>query len=86
MEINQQIGFKIRGFRKKLGLQAKKLAEQLSISASYLNLIDLLFYSCILLQFIGNTILSGIICVTQNKILFKPKIENLRYLSKVFTN
>tara|TARA_B100001121_G_scaffold306956_1_gene327476 strand:+ start:43 stop:1737 length:1695 start_codon:yes stop_codon:yes gene_type:complete len=40
MEINQQIGFKIRGFRKKLGLQAKKLAEQLSISPSYLNLIE----------------------------------------------
>jgi len=40
MEINKEIGFKIRGFRKKLGLQAKKLAEQLSISPSYLNLIE----------------------------------------------
>ena len=40
MEINKQIGSKIKGFRKKLGLQAKKLAEQLSISPSYLNLIE----------------------------------------------
>jgi len=40
MEINKKIGENIRVFRKKLGLQAKKLAEQLSISASYLNLIE----------------------------------------------
>ena len=40
MEINQTIGHKIKSFRKKLGLQAKKLAEQLSISPSYLNLIE----------------------------------------------
>ena len=40
MEINSKIGDKIRIFRKKLGLQAKKLAEQLSISPSYLNLIE----------------------------------------------
>ena len=40
MEINSKIGDKIRSFRKKLGLQAKKLAEQLSISPSYLNLIE----------------------------------------------
>jgi len=40
MEINTDIGLKIRSFRKKLGLQAKKLAEQLSISPSYLNLIE----------------------------------------------
>ena len=40
MKINQNIGLKIKGFRKKLGLQAKKLAEQLSISSSYLNLIE----------------------------------------------
>ncbi len=40
MEINNEIGNKIRSFRKKLGLQAKKLAEQLSISPSYLNLIE----------------------------------------------
>ncbi len=40
MEINKDIGFKIRGFRRKLGLQAKKLAEQVSISPSYLNLIE----------------------------------------------
>ncbi len=40
MEINRQIGLKIKSFRKKLGLQAKKLAEQLSISPSYLNLIE----------------------------------------------
>ncbi len=40
MEKTQQIGLKIRSFRKKLGLQAKKLAEQLNISPSYLNLIE----------------------------------------------
>ena len=37
---NTDIGTKIKSFRKKLGLQAKKLAEQLSISPSYLNLIE----------------------------------------------
>ena len=36
MEINKDIGVKIKAFRRKLGLQAKKLAEQLSISPSYL--------------------------------------------------
>ncbi len=40
MEVNQTIGLKIKSFRKKLGLQAKKLAERLSISPSYLNLIE----------------------------------------------
>ena len=40
MEINKKIGENIKIFRKKLGLQANKLAEQLSISASYLNLIE----------------------------------------------
>ena len=35
-----EIGSKIKSFRKKLGLQANKLAEQLSISPSYLNLIE----------------------------------------------
>ena len=40
METNREIGFKIRSFRKKLGLQAKKLAEQINISPSYLNLIE----------------------------------------------
>ena len=37
---NIEIGSKIKSFRKKLGLQANKLAEQLSISPSYLNLIE----------------------------------------------
>ena len=40
MSINLSIGSKIKKFRKKLGLQAKKLAEQLEISPSYLNLIE----------------------------------------------
>ncbi len=40
MDINKKIGENIRVFRKKLGLQANKLAEQLSISPSYLNLIE----------------------------------------------
>ena len=40
MQINSQIGANIKKFRKELGLQANKLAEQLSISPSYLNLIE----------------------------------------------
>ena len=39
-QIDKEIGRKIKVFRKKLGLQAKRLAEQLSISPSYLNLIE----------------------------------------------
>jgi len=38
--INVDIGSNIKKFRKKLGLQANKLAEQLGISPSYLNLIE----------------------------------------------
>ncbi len=40
MSIDKKIGENIKVFRKKLGLQANKLAEQLNISASYLNLIE----------------------------------------------
>ncbi len=40
MQINSQIGENIRKFRKQLGLQANKLAQQLSISPSFLNLIE----------------------------------------------
>ena len=40
MIINNKIGANIKSFRKKLGLQANKLAEQLEISPSYLNLIE----------------------------------------------
>ncbi len=40
MEINTKIGANIKKFRKQLGLQANKLAEQLLISPSYLNLIE----------------------------------------------
>ena len=40
MTINNKIGANIKSFRKKLGLQANKLAEQLEISPSYLNLIE----------------------------------------------
>ena len=40
MIIDNNIGIKIKTFRKKLGLQAKKLAEQIDISPSYLNLIE----------------------------------------------
>ena len=39
-QIDKEIGRKIKVFRKKLGLQAKRLSEQLSISPSYLNLIE----------------------------------------------
>ncbi len=40
MQINIQIGANIKKFRKQLGLQANKLASQLLISPSYLNLIE----------------------------------------------
>ena len=40
MKFSLKTGEKLRVFRKKLGLQAKKLAEQLNISPSYLNLIE----------------------------------------------
>ncbi len=40
MKTNVKTGEKLKVFRKKLGLQAKKLAEQLNISPSYLNLIE----------------------------------------------
>ena len=39
-QIDTEIGKKIKVFRQKLGLQAKKLAEEISISPSYLNLIE----------------------------------------------
>ncbi len=39
-QIDIKIGNKIKTFRNKLGLQAKKLAEQIGISPSYLNLIE----------------------------------------------
>jgi len=40
VSINSSIGKKIKNFRQKLGLQAKKLAEQINVSPSYLNLIE----------------------------------------------
>ncbi len=39
-QIDLRIGPKIKAFRRKLGIQANKLADQLSISPSYLNLIE----------------------------------------------
>ena len=39
-QIDLKIGPKIKSFRRQLGLQANRLAEQLGISASYLNLIE----------------------------------------------
>ena len=39
-QFDLEIGKKIKSFRQKLGLQAKKLSEQLGISPSYLNLIE----------------------------------------------
>ena len=39
-QIDLRIGPKIKAFRRKLGIQANKLAEQLGISPSYLNLIE----------------------------------------------
>ena len=40
MKIDSKIGLNLKNFRIKLGLQAKKLASQLNISPSYLNLIE----------------------------------------------
>ena len=40
MESGSKIGLNLKNFRIKLGLQAKKLANQLNISPSYLNLIE----------------------------------------------
>ena len=39
-QLDIEIGSKIKAFRVKLGLQAKKLSELVSISPSYLNLIE----------------------------------------------
>ena len=39
-QINNKIGPKIKAFRRQIGMQANKLAEELSISPSYLNLIE----------------------------------------------
>ena len=39
-QLNLKIGPKIKAFRRQLGLQANKLAEELRISPSYLNLIE----------------------------------------------
>ena len=39
-QFDLKIGPKIKAFRRQLGLQANKLAEQLGISPSYLNLIE----------------------------------------------
>ena len=39
-QIDLKIGPKIKAFRRQLGLQANKLAGELSISPSYLNLIE----------------------------------------------
>ena len=39
-QLNLKIGPKIKAFRRQLGIQANKLAEQLDISPSYLNLIE----------------------------------------------
>ena len=39
-QLDLKIGPKIKAFRRQLGLQANKLAEELGISPSYLNLIE----------------------------------------------
>ena len=39
-QIDTKIGPKIKAFRRQLGIQANKLAEEMSISPSYLNLIE----------------------------------------------
>ena len=39
-QLDLKIGPKIKAFRRQLGLQANKLADELNISPSYLNLIE----------------------------------------------
>ena len=39
-QLNLKIGPKIKAFRRQMGLQANKLAKDLNISPSYLNLIE----------------------------------------------
>ena len=39
-KLDSKIGPKIKAFRRQLGMQANKLAEELDISPSYLNLIE----------------------------------------------
>ena len=39
-QLDTRIGPKIKAFRRQLGIQANKLAEQLNISPSYLTLIE----------------------------------------------
>ena len=39
-QFDLKIGPKIRAFRRQMGIQAKKLSEQIGISPSYLNLIE----------------------------------------------
>ena len=39
-QVDTKIGPKIKAFRRQLGIQANKLAEEMSISPSYLNLIE----------------------------------------------
>ena len=40
INFDKELGLKIKNYRRKLGLQAKKLAQQINISPSYLNLIE----------------------------------------------
>ena len=40
INFDKELGQKIKNYRRKLGLQAKKLAQQINISPSYLNLIE----------------------------------------------
>ena len=39
-KLDSKIGPKIKAFRRQIGMQANKLAEELGISPSYLNLIE----------------------------------------------
>ena len=39
-KLDSKIGPKIKAFRRQMGMQANKLAEELNISPSYLNLIE----------------------------------------------
>ena len=65
-QLDLKIGPKIKAFRRQLGLQANKLAEDLNISRSYLNLIDSYF---LLVNFV-NLFLQDFSIVYNSFILF----------------
>ena len=65
-QLDLKIGPKIKAFRRQMGLQANKLANDLGISPSYLNLIDSYF---LLVNFV-NLFLQNFSLIYNSFILF----------------